>query len=97
MVAEEVMLKGLVTVHGDMNVRGGPGTEYPIVGGATLGQEFAVTGKNAAGDWWQIDLEGQPGWIFAPFVTAVDTEDVPVVAADDTAMMDKKAILNRQR
>ncbi len=87
------MLKGRVTVHGDMNVRAGPGTEYAVVGGATLGQEFSVTGQNAEGDWWQIDFEGQAGWIFAPFVTAVDTENVPVVAADDTAMMEKKAFV----
>ena len=92
-VDEEVVLKGFVTVHGDMNVRAGPGTEYAVVGGATLGQEFPVTGKNAEGDWWQIDLEGQAGWIFAPYVTAVDTEEAPVVAADETAMMEKEAIL----
>lgn len=91
--AAEVVIRGQVTVHGDMNVRAGPGTEYPVVGGATLGQEFAVTGKNADGDWWQIDLEGLPGWIFAPYVTAVDTENVPVVAAGEAEMMEKRAFV----
>lgn len=91
--AAEVVIRGQVTVHGDMNVRAGPGTEYPIVGGATLGQEFDVTGKNADGSWWQIDLEGQPGWIFAPYVTAVDTENVPVVAAGEMEMMEKRAFV----
>ncbi|MDE0428466.1 MAG: SH3 domain-containing protein, partial [Caldilineaceae bacterium] len=91
--AAGVVIRGHVTVHGDMNVRAGPGTEYPIVGGATLGQEFDVTGKNADGNWWQIDLEGQPGWIFAPYVTAVDTENVPVVAAGEMEMMEKRAFV----
>ena len=74
-------------------MRAGPGIEYPVVGGATLGQEFAVTGKNADGSWLQIDLDGQPGWIFAPYVTAVDTENVPVVAAGETEMMEKRAFV----
>ena len=91
--AAEVVIRGQVTVHGDLNVRAGPGTEYPVVGGATLGQEFAVTGKNADGSWWQIDLDGQPGWIFAPYVTAVDTENVPVVAAGESEMMEKRAFV----
>ena len=71
----------VVTINGDMNVREGPGTGYPRVGGATAGQEFSITGKNADGDWWQIDFESQNGWVFAPFVTATGAEEVPVVAA----------------
>ncbi len=92
-LAEPVVNEGRLTVHGDMNVREGPGTEYEIVGGARLGQEFPITGKNAAGDWWQIDLGGQIGWIFAPFVTAVDAENVPVVDGGEMAMMEKKALV----
>ena len=71
----------IVNVGGDMNVRSGPGEEYDRIGGAFAGEEFAITGRNADGDWWQIDFEGQDGWIFAPFVTATDADNVPIVGS----------------
>ena len=91
-VAENVPMAGgdeammaenaVVTVNGDMNVRAGPGTDYPAVGAATFGQEFPITGQNAEGDWWQIDIDGQAGWIYAPFVTASNAENVPIIASE---------------
>ncbi|MDE0199758.1 MAG: SH3 domain-containing protein, partial [Caldilineaceae bacterium] len=71
----------IVTVGGDMNVRSGPGEEYDRIGGAFAGEAFAITGKNADGDWWQIDFDGQDGWLYAPFVTATDADNVPVVGS----------------
>lgn len=68
----------VVTVSGDMNVRGGPGTNYPVVGAATAGDEFPIIGRNEGGDWWQIDFSGQTGWMYAPYVTATNAENVPV-------------------
>ena len=72
-----------VTVLGEMNIRSGPSTDYEVVGDAIAGEEFAITGKNTDGNWWQIDFRGESGWIYAPFVVAAEAEDVPVV---DTAM-----------
>jgi len=77
-----------VTVLGEMNVRSGPGTGYDVVGNATAGEEFPITGKNSEGDWWRIDFQGQPGWIHAPFVVAADAEDVPVVGFGMTEAAD---------
>lgn len=71
----------IVTVGGDMNVRSGPGEEYDRIGGAFAGEEFAITGRNADEDWWQIDFDGQDGWIYAPFVTATDADNVPVAGS----------------
>lgn len=70
-----------VTVLGEMNIRSGPSTEYEVIGDAVAGEEFAITGKNADGNWWQIDFRGETGWIYAPFVVAAEAEDVPVVGA----------------
>ena len=33
-----------------------------------LGQAYPVTGKNARGDWYQFDLDGQPAWVIANLV-----------------------------
>lgn len=62
-----------------VNVRGGPGTEYGIVGAANPGDQFDIIGKNAAGDWWQICcVNGQQGWIFGQLATVENTEGVQV-------------------
>ena len=47
-----------------LNVRGGPGVAYPIIGVALAGDVFDVTGVNASGDWLQVTrADGKPGWI----------------------------------
>ena len=50
-------VEGKVTAYG-LNVRSGPGTAYPIVGGLSLDDVVEVVGKNAAGDWLQIAYNG---------------------------------------
>ena len=67
-----------VTTTSAMNVRGGPGTNYNVIGSANAGQRFPVTGKNAAGDWWQINFNGQAGWVFAQLVTGENTAGVQI-------------------
>lgn len=61
-----------------MNVRGGPGTNYNIIGAASAGERYAVTGRNDAGNWWQINYNGQSGWVFNDLVTAQNTTSVAV-------------------
>lgn len=60
-----------IRITRNMNVRRGPGTNYGVIGYATTGQEYDITGKNTDGTWWRIDFEGDDAWIYAPFVTAV--------------------------
>lgn len=74
-------LNAVLTVGGEMNIRSGPGEEYDRIGGASAGEEFRITGKNEDGNWWQIDFGGEIAWIYAPFVTATNAENVPVVGA----------------
>ena len=68
----------MVTINSDMNVREGPGTDYPVIGGATVGQRYPVTGKNAAGDWWQIHFNGLAGWVYGPLVTPSNSANIQV-------------------
>ena len=67
-----------VVIGTNMNVRGGPGTNYNIIGAASTGERYSVTGRNDAGDWWQIDFQGQNGWVFSDLVTTQNTESVAV-------------------
>ncbi len=72
----------LVTSNVNANVRSGPGTNYPVVGGLMEGQSAPVTGRNADASWWQINLSGQVGWIANSVVTAnAQAANAPVVSA----------------
>ncbi len=61
-----------------VNVRAGPSTNYAAIGLANPGQVFDITGKNAAGDWWQLNYNGQPGWVLGQLVTLANTAAVAV-------------------
>ncbi|MFZ1752814.1 MAG: DUF5107 domain-containing protein [Caldilineaceae bacterium] len=71
----------LVRITRSMNLRGGPGTNYPVVGSANAGDSFAVVGVNGQGDWWQIALADRVVWVYGPLVTAEGTDGVPVAEA----------------
>ncbi|MCY3900281.1 MAG: SH3 domain-containing protein [Caldilineaceae bacterium] len=71
-----------VTLEHLMNVRAGPGTDYPILGKAGEGQQFAAISRDAvggpAGGWWQIEYRGQLGWLHGDYVSApTAAEDIP--------------------
>ena len=67
-----------VTLDHNMNVRGGPGTDHPIIGKAAAGQQYAVISRNAADDWWQIEYNGRLAWVHGGYVTpSVDAADAP--------------------
>lgn len=68
-----------VRIRSTMNVRGGPGTNFSVIGSARAGEVYTVTGKNTAGSWWQIDFNGRAGWVSAPLVTAQNTANIAVV------------------
>ena len=72
-----------VSVVRPMNVRGGPGTDHPVIGTAVAGQRFPIVGQNSAGDWWQIFYEGRLGWIYGGLVTAIG--DIQEVRRADAA------------
>lgn len=53
-----------VVVTADLvNLRAGPGTNYPRVGQARQGQVFDILGKNPKGSWFQISVNGKTVWI----------------------------------
>lgn len=69
-----------VVINSNINVRGGPGTNYNLIGAANQGQRYPVTGKSPDGAWWQINYNGQPGWVFGELVTPQNTQAVAVAA-----------------
>lgn len=65
-----------------VNVRGGPGTNYANIGQASNGERYDITGKSAAGDWWQINFNGQTGWVTAQYVVVEGDPAAVQVAAN---------------
>ena len=61
-----------------VNIRSGPGTSYGLVGSGQQGNIFRITGKNSDGSWWQIDYNGQAGWVFGQLVAVTGGETVAV-------------------
>jgi len=67
-----------------VNVRSGPGTQYPVYGVSSPGQSAEVTGVSPDYQWWVIRIptsvapDGQ-GWMSADYVTVYNTQNVPVI------------------
>ncbi len=65
-----------------INVRGGPGTAYPVVGSLAGGESAPIIGKDSSGAWWQIQLgDSAEGWAYAEIVNTVgDVSGISVAA-----------------
>ncbi|NJL94964.1 MAG: SH3 domain-containing protein, partial [Anaerolineae bacterium] len=53
------------TIRNTSNLRGGPDTSFPRIGGAARGTSASFSGRNAAGDWLFGTVGGQQAWIAA--------------------------------
>ena len=72
-----------------VNVRSGPGTNYPVLVVAPPNTTGEVTGKDASGAWYQVKVptaysDTGLGWVSASYVVPQNTSSVPVVAAPPT-------------
>jgi heat shock protein HslJ len=75
---------GRVTGTQVLNIRSGPGTNFPVVGQARYGDEGEIVGRSENSDWWAISIPSLPGgigWVSADFVLATNAGNVPVIAA----------------
>ena len=63
-------LTGSIVVQ-RLNVRQGPGTNFPVVGTVSQGETVTILSRNPAGDWWRaccISGTTQDGWMAAQFI-----------------------------
>jgi uncharacterized protein YraI len=58
-----------VTATTDLNVRGGPGPQYPVIGVLGAGQGTILTGCIENSKWCSIDDGGQRGWVYSDYLT----------------------------
>ncbi|HRW04808.1 MAG TPA: SH3 domain-containing protein [Caldilineaceae bacterium] len=82
----EVTTPTAFTTPPNMNVRGGPGTNYPVVTSVPAGSALPVLALNPAGDWYQVQVDGlaEPAWVYVPLTTAAGPmETVVALAAEE--------------
>lgn len=65
----------------DLNVRTGPGPQYPTVGLATRGSTAVLDGCIEGSKWCRIDVNGLRGWVYAQYLTT-DLGGSPVVVEE---------------
>jgi len=66
----------------NLNVRSGPGMNYPKVGTLQKDQNAQIIGVDPEGFWWQIKIPGSGGgggWISKDYGVAQNASNVPVI------------------
>ena len=67
----EPLTEPSIRTSSNVNLRSGPGTTYSIIGRALAGTSMRITGKNPAGNWWQVCCtQGRSSWVASWVVTA---------------------------
>jgi hypothetical protein len=65
-----------------VNIRSGPGTNYPAIGTLLPNTSLRVAGQNDESTWWQIQqTDGTIGWVAASVVEAINVAGISVVQA----------------
>ena len=76
------ILSGVISAT--VNVRLGPGTDYPIVTKLTAGTRISVRGRDGEGDWFFL-IPPPNGWVNGTFVLLTgDLSSLPIVEAPPT-------------
>jgi uncharacterized protein YraI len=72
----------ILTITTDANIRTGPGTNYPVLGGLPAGSTATVVGRDSGAQWYVITYYNSQGWVFSGLGNYTgDTNSLPVIAA----------------
>ena len=71
-----------VTARKGVNVRTGPGLNFPVIGIAPLGSTLEIVGVSTDGTWWVVNVPAAPqcnGWVSEEFVEVENGQGVMVI------------------
>lgn len=74
------------TTPARINIRRGPGTNYPVAASVAAGAALEILALNPAGDWYQVRLAGEaePVWVYASLTrTAGSLDTVARLTAEE--------------
>jgi uncharacterized protein YraI len=72
------------TATAELNVRSGPGPNYPVVGVISANGSVDVTGCLQGSKWCSVAHNGAQGWVYSDYLTA-DMSGSPVVLTEKYA------------
>jgi uncharacterized protein YraI len=76
-VSGAALAQSTVVASTDLNVRSGPGPNYPVVGVIGADQSAEVLGCAEASKWCQVQFSGGSGWAYSDYlIGSVDGRDV---------------------
>jgi heat shock protein HslJ/uncharacterized protein YraI len=70
-----------------VNVRTGPGLNFPIIGIAPFGSTLEVVGASADATWWVVNVPGVPnnyGWVSEEYVNVENGDSVLIIPSPPT-------------
>jgi len=75
----------IVTAVMNVNIRGGPGLDFGIIGLLENGQSTMILGKSADELWWFVEVpeSAEKGWISIDYVVSNSLGDVPVIKVEE--------------
>lgn len=60
------------------NVRGGPSTEFGVIGGFAEGTETEALAVTSSGDWYKVRYYNGEGWISSQLLSVTGVEGLPI-------------------
>jgi len=72
-----------LTTTANLNLRGGPGLNNPVLYVIPRGQSADILGRTGDLSWWKVSYSGLTGWVSGRFVNlqpGIDLNRVPVLA-----------------
>ncbi|MDI1343289.1 MAG: DUF1236 domain-containing protein [Pseudolabrys sp.] len=63
-----------------LNIRSGPGPEYPVTGAIPTNGQAAILGCIEGSQWCQISYNGAQGWAYSQYMTGANVRTLPPVA-----------------
>lgn len=71
-----------------LNIRGGPGTDFDIIGQANTTDIFPIISEQ--NDWVEIELDDQTGWVLTEYITIEqEAEEQPAISQQTTEQTTK--------
>ncbi len=68
----------------DLNVRSGPGPEYPVVGMIAAGESAQLGGCLEGSKWCQVSTANGPAWVYSDYLT-VDVSGTASIVTENRA------------
>lgn len=80
------MAQTAVVATTDLNIRSGPGPEYPVIGAIAIDDQAMLGGCIEGSKWCQVSYAGAEGWVYSDYLIA-DNAGVEVVVTERPAEM----------